>query len=134
MPKTTNNPNDPDDDCRDSNDDDNSDGKDNPKAEKDIIVTHNQTEDYRHHDGYNTLDINGLMKAYVGKQQLSGEYDEYLDDCFQVFETVASMCQVTEEEMGRALPIMLRGDAFSLYSAKVDAFPTYKDAKRILRS
>lgn len=76
----TNNLNDSNDESIDSDNYDNSDGKQNPKAEKDIKVTHDQTEDYRHQEGCNTLRINRLMKADGGNQQFYGGYDKNLSD------------------------------------------------------
>lgn len=62
----------------------------------------------------NGLGIYELLKAFIGKPQFSGGYDQDVDNCFQVFETLASMCQVRDEEKRRTLRIMLTGDALSL--------------------
>lgn len=61
------------------------------------------------------LGINGLIKTYIGQQQLSGAYEEDIGECFYVFETLASMCEVSDDEMKPALPIIPKVDAFSLF-------------------
>lgn len=95
---------------------------------------HRQNAKTQHYDTYNTLGTNGLKIAFVGKQQLPGGYEEDLGNLFQVFETLASMPQVTEVKMERELSIMLGGDALSLYSTRSGEFATYKKSKEMLQS
>lgn len=55
------------------------------------------------------------MKDLIGRPKLSGGYEEDLENSFQVLHALTSMCQVRDEEKWRALPIMLTGDALSVY-------------------
>lgn len=87
------------------------------------------------YDDYNdrSLGINGLMKAFKGKKPFTGSWEEDLDNCLGVFETLSDMCQITEAQMLRSIPIMLDGDALDYYSRIAASCATYGDAKSALR-
>lgn len=73
------------------------------------------------------------MKAFIGKQTFSGEWDDDLDNCLNIFETLARMCKVIKPEMFQSMPIMLSGDALSYFSNKLDMCSTYDEGKKLLR-
>lgn len=74
------------------------------------------------------------MKSYMGKQQFSGGYEEDLNNFFQLFETLVTICQVTETEMKIALRIILKGDELYLYSGRSGECDTYTKANEMLQS
>lgn len=55
--------------------------------------------------------MQGLMKSHQRKQQLSGGWDEELDTCIAILDTLPVMDAVTDEQKLRTLPVMLLGDA-----------------------
>lgn len=44
------------------------------------------------------LGIHGIMNYFMGKPTFSGAYDEDLESIIGIFETMADMCGITEEE------------------------------------
>lgn len=64
--------------------------------------------------------MNGLMKEYVGKTTFTGGWDEDLDSCIGVYETLTKMFEVTNDEMFRSLPVMLSGDALTYFSSNAN--------------
>lgn len=61
------------------------------------------------------LGISGLMKAYHGKPMFTGHWEEDLDGCLNVFNTLSAMCEITPKQKHRALPVMLKGDALNYF-------------------
>lgn len=57
-----------------------------------------------------------------------------MENCINVFETLASMCEVTEEDKLRAIPVMIKGDALNYFANNSKSCGTFDDAMRILRS
>ena len=57
------------------------------------------------------------MRAFVGKDAFTGGWDEDLNTTIIIFETLSIMCEVSEEDQLKAVPIMLKGDALSYYSS-----------------
>ena len=64
----------------------------------------------------NKRGIDSLMKAYVSHPKFSGSFIEDFDGAIEEFETLARLCEVSEEDMSKGFPIMLKGAAFSHYS------------------
>ena len=79
------------------------------------------------------LGINGLMRAFGTKKRFSGSWDEDLDDTISIFETLSNICELSDEEKLKAIPIMLMGDAMSYFSNKAKTYDTYEDAMITLR-
>lgn len=73
------------------------------------------------------------MKAYHGKDSFSGGREEALDNSIGVYETMAKMCQVTEEEKLQSLPIMLKGDALSYFFNNMQSCSTYTEVIQMLK-
>lgn len=74
-----------------------------------------------------SMGINGVMKEFTGKTEFSGAYEEDLDDTLDVFETMARMCSIKNDEKSQSIPIMLKGDALSLLSRKSNESQTYEE-------
>lgn len=53
------------------------------------------------------------MKAYIGKEKFSEEWDADLDNCISVYDFFPKMCNVTEEEKFQSFPIRMSGDALN---------------------
>lgn len=75
-----------------------------------------------------TLWMNELMKSYHRKKAFGGGWDEYLDQCIRVYETLYNMCEVSDTENIRTLPIMLSGDAFPFFSSQIKKCTTCEEA------
>lgn len=65
------------------------------------------------------------MKSYIGKQQFGGVHEEDIDERFKVFEALAAICQESDVEIMRALPIMWKSDAFSPFSKRSNEHNEY---------
>lgn len=75
-----------------------------------------------------------MMKAYMGeKKKFTGGWEENLDGFFAVFDMMARICRLTENERPNSISIMLDGDALRLFSYKGSEFLTHADATELLR-
>ena len=79
------------------------------------------------------LGMNGLMRSFVGKPTFGGNWDEDLDNCICVFETMAKMCEISEIEKVKSIPIMLKGDALNYYSGNIRGCSNFDDAMELMR-
>lgn len=61
--------------------------------------------------------MTGLMRAFSNKVSFTGNWDEDLDNTICILETISTMCEVTDEEKLRALPVRPDGDALSYFSS-----------------
>lgn len=121
--------------------DDPSSSDDSSDDEKPKEATHEVKEEYtaaqdnishRHDEG--GLGVNGIMKAFIGQDKFSGKYEEDLDAVLNIFETLSRMCDATPEEMRKAMPVMLKGNALRLFSKKAKDCVTYENGAEMLRS
>lgn len=105
--------------------------KDIPRRtqERAAIQTDNRTQ----RGERNSLGINGLMKAYNGKTTFAGGWDEDLDNCLDIFFTLANMCELTDAERLKSLPVMLSGDALTYFSNHASKCTTFDSATSLLR-
>lgn len=55
------------------------------------------------------------MTDYQRKPAFSGGWDEELNNCRGLYNTLSKMCEFTEEELLKSLQIMLTGDALNLF-------------------
>ena len=90
-------------------------------------------ETIKSHDDRRSLGINGLMKAFQGKQTFSGCWEEDLDNCINVYNTLALMCEVTPQDKMKAIPVMLTGDALNYYANNSKSCSTFDNAISMLR-
>lgn len=82
-----------------------------------------------------SVSLQGLIKAFGNRPKYNGLWDEDLIGTIEVFELAAEMCNVSEQEMLRGIPIMLDGAALSYYGSHVKGKVTnYKDALNQLLS
>lgn len=56
-----------------------------------------------------------MMKDFTGKPSFSGAYEEDLDNVLSIFDTITDMCEITPEEKLQAMPVILKGDALTLF-------------------
>lgn len=80
------------------------------------------------------LGISGLMKAFVGKPTFSGSWEEDLDNCINVFNTLSSMSEISSEEKLKAVPVMLGGDALSFFANNSSTCESFQGAMELLRN
>lgn len=80
-----------------------------------------------------TLGINGLMKAFDRKKTFGGKWDEDLAGTISLYETLEKMCQLTQDEKFKSLPVMLSGDALTYFSDNAATCPSYEEALDVLR-
>lgn len=53
------------------------------------------------------------MKAFIGKPTFSGSWEEELENVINVYNTLALIFEVTEEDKLKAVQVMLKGDVLS---------------------
>ena len=73
------------------------------------------------------------MKAYVGKPIFTGNWDEDLDTCISVFNTLSKMCGMTDEDKVKSIPVMLSGDALSYFASNINENDEFTRATKLLR-
>lgn len=73
------------------------------------------------------------MKALQGKPQLSGGWDEDINTCIGIFETMANMSDVKDIQRIQALPLMLCGDTLSYFLQTVRYCVSYESAIEMLK-
>lgn len=79
------------------------------------------------------LGITGLIRAFVGKTTFSGNWDEYLDNCFIISYTLAFVCELREQEKYKRIPIILAGNALNYFSNNTKNFHDFDGAMKMLR-
>lgn len=81
----------------------------------------------------NSLGIQGLMCSFTGKKLFPGSWEEDLDSIVSVYERLAKIFHVSDEDRLKAIPIMLSGDALIYCSANVRGCSTYDEPVSFLR-
>lgn len=74
------------------------------------------------------------MKSYYDKPVFLGHWEEDLDGCINVFNTMAEMCEVSPREKLRAIPVTLTDDALNLYANNSRSCKSFEEAIDLLRS
>ena len=88
-----------------------------PANDKSALSKRDSAYDHSSSDGYIRKGrIDGLMKAYTSRAKFSGSFNEDFDGALEQYETLSSLCELSEADMARAFPVMLTGAAFSLYT------------------
>lgn len=62
-----------------------------------------------------------MAKDFVGQAKFSGKYEEYLDDILETYETYAGMCDLSQIQLKKAMPIILGGNYLSLLNEESKA-------------
>lgn len=78
-----------------------------------------------------TLGMTGLMRSYHGKQTFAAGWDEDLDNSISVYKSLSNMCEVSDSEKLRTLPVILSGDSLSYYSSQIKNCATYEEAVEV---
>ena len=60
--------------------------------------------------------LDAMMKAFVSRTKFSGSFNEDLEGALDQYETLSSLCNLSDADMSKAFPVMLTGAAFSLYT------------------
>lgn len=80
------------------------------------------------------LGLSGMVRAFTGQTKFTGRYEEDLDGILETFETYATMCDLTDSEKRKSIPIMLSGNALSLFNKEAKACETFDEAATLLGS
>lgn len=62
--------------------------------------------------------VESIMKAYQHRTKFSGSFTEDFQGTIEQFETLATVCDLSKEDMAKSFPVMLTGSAFAHYSRK----------------
>ena len=65
---------------------------------------------------YSKSRIDSINKAFLSRDKYSGAFTENFDGHVEEYETLCRVFELTNDEMARAFPIMLKGAAFTHYS------------------
>lgn len=79
------------------------------------------------------MGINGLLKDLLEKEKFSGSWDDDIDNCINIFNTLSTMCKLTPEEKLISIPIILWGESINYYSTHLEYFEDFEAAMRIFR-
>lgn len=71
---------------------------------------------------------------FVGKPTTSGSWDEGLDNCINIFETLSAMCEVTLAEKLKAVPVTLTGEELNYYANNVRGCGDFHKAMDLIRA
>lgn len=94
----------------------------------------NHDDDTKENNGEEkSLGVQGMFKAYIGQPKFGGRYEEDLEDVIEVFLTYSKMCNLTLTEKRKAIPIMLQGNALSLFNKEINITHSYDDAIGMMR-
>lgn len=63
-----------------------------------------------------SIGVQGLMRAYQRKTLFSGTWDENFTNCLKIFDTLASMCNLTPQAKLTGMPVMISANAFDFYA------------------
>ena len=77
--------------------------------------------------------MTGLMKAYQNKTKFGGEWDDNLQGCLELYESLCKICHLTDEEKTQSIPFMLRHDAMKFYSENVTKNDSYAEVLEKLK-
>lgn len=80
------------------------------------------------------LIITGLMRAFKNKSIFGGNWDENLDNCIKIFNTMAEMCEVLDEEKLNAIPVILKNEALNYYANHIKGCRNFEEALILLRN
>lgn len=86
-----------------------------------------------HHDN-DSLGLHGLFRSYQGRKKFSGNFNDDIQSAFQLYETLSTMCHLSEEEKAQGLPVMLCDDALTYFSALPNQGNSYSMMKDNLMS
>lgn len=79
----------------------------------------------------NRAGLTGMIKSFSDMPKYGSSFQYDLDETIEAFETVAELCDVTsDQQLKKAIPTMLKGSAFRLYSLNKEAVTGYKEEKR----
>lgn len=81
------------------------------------------------------LGVSGLMKGIAHMPTFAGRFTDDLEEVIEGFETLADVCEVTDDDTKRkSIPLMLKGTAFRRFAKEKHRFATYQEALDELRS
>lgn len=63
--------------------------------------------------------MGGLMNSFIGEPTFSGSWEEDLDNCINIINTLAAMCEISEHEKLKSVPVIPTGDALNFYANNV---------------
>lgn len=62
--------------------------------------------------------VQKIIKAFQGQTRFSGVYDEDLENIAEIYGNIADTCDVTPQEKRKAMYVMFKGTALSLFTHK----------------
>jgi len=72
--------------------------------------------------------LQGLMKAFAGGKNYFGAWEEDFYGTVEVYEMSANMCDISNEEMVKGIPIMLDGPALTYFASNLKTSASYEVA------
>lgn len=73
-----------------------------------------------------------MKKKLYGLITCSARFEEDLDGVIETFDTLRELCDLSEEEKGKEIAFILKGNAFRMY-AKKSRIITYSEGISLLR-
>lgn len=67
-----------------------------------------------------------ILKSFQDQTQFSGLKDDDLENATEIYSSIAHMCDATSEEMQKAMFLLLKGSAFSLFTRKVQSYEAFE--------
>lgn len=74
------------------------------------------------------------MKAFQGKPVFPRRWKEDLENCVNIFNTLATICEVIPEDKFRAIPVTLKADALNYFANNSAKCADFEEAIGLLRA
>lgn len=65
------------------------------------------------------------MKEFQVKKEFSGAWEEELDNSINLFGTLSIMCELKPDYKLKSIPVMISGDALSVYAFNLTKLNDY---------
>lgn len=79
-----------------------------------------------------SLGLIGMQKGSSDLSRYSGKLKEDLDGVIEYFETLSEMCDLSTDQMKKAIPLMLKGNDLRLYAKNKHRVGTYDEGIKLL--
>lgn len=80
------------------------------------------------------LGLNCMFKAFLGPAKITGKFEEDLDYILETSETYAGMCDLSQTQIIKAMPIFICVNDLSLFNKEYKALKSFKECITLLKA
>ncbi len=78
--------------------------------------------------------MSSLMKAFSGRQFFAGDYGDKIVEAIELYDTLCTVCGVTDDDKLKFIPIMLKDSSLKYYNSNLRSYKTYSECMERLTS